>query len=343
LKETIHKYWFLIALIFLLVSGYFASSSLAWLGDWDEIKWVVIFITMFLMSWPLSFSHFNSNLTKPGPAILATILNIGIIPLIAWPLAGLAGSELGPGILIAAATPSTLASAAVWTRRALGNDSVAIIVTIITNASCFFVLPFWIYLQTGSRIDASLLRVTIVKLLFFVVRPMGLAQLARLHRRTADWSSRKKPRLSFFALIGVLFIVFLGAIKMGVRFNATESGAAGFSTINLLTALSIVGMLHITVFWLGIGIARQMNFAREDQIAVGFSGSQKTLMIGLSTAITLGFSMIPIVMFHTLQLLVDAVFAERIRAGELARQESDPRSSRTFSNPELPQETNHEN
>lgn len=326
MKEAIQKYWFLVALVVILVSGYCASTPLHWLGDWDGIKWIVIFVTMFLMSWPLSIAQFGSTLAQPGPVILATALNIGIIPLIAWPLAGLAGAELGPGILIAAATPSTLASAAVWTRRAKGNDRVAIMVTIITNASCFFVLPFWIYIQTGSQIDASQLKVTIVKLILFVVLPMGLAQLARLHRTTAAWATRKKPQLSFVALIGVLSIVFLGAIKMGVRFNTTESGTAGFSTPHLLLALSIVCFLHTSVFWLGIGIAKQFGFAREDQIAVGFSGSQKTLMIGLSTAITLGFSMIPIVMYHTFQLLIDAAFAERIRIGESLREENESSS-----------------
>ena len=49
-------------------------------------------------------------------------------------------------------------------------------------------------------------------------------------------------------------------------------------------------------------------------MAVGFASSQKTLMIGLSTAISLGFSIIPIIFYHALQLIVDTVLAERLRA-----------------------------
>jgi len=67
------------------------------------------------------------------------------------------------------------------------------------------------------------------------------------------------------------------------------------------------------VFWLGIKIAGLLKLPRPDQIAVGFAGSQKTLVIGLSTAISLGYSMIPILMYHSMQLIVDTLFADWIR------------------------------
>lgn len=317
MKALFQKYWFLFALVTLLLAGYFTSGSLEWLADLAWLKWSIIFVTMFLMAWPLSFDQIKSSLTQPWPAFLATILNIGIIPILAWPFAGFAGPELGPGILIAAATPGTLASAAVWTRRAGGNDGVAVMVTIITNASCFFVLPFWIFVQTGDQIDATLLTATINKLLLFVVLPMGLGQLVRLHRATGTWATANKPKLSLAALVGLLSIVFMGAIKMGVRFSGDDQ--AGISFVSLLITFLIVAGIHVMVFWFGIWIAKRLGFDREDQIAVGFSGSQKTLMIGLTTSITLGFSMIPIVMYHTTQLLIDAVFAERIRASQSAK------------------------
>ena len=56
-------------------------------------------------------------------------------------------------MIVAATAPCTLASAAVWTRRAGGNDAVAILVTFITNATCFLVTPFWLILMTRDRGD----------------------------------------------------------------------------------------------------------------------------------------------------------------------------------------------
>ena len=312
-----------------MVVGYWFADPLGPLTELDWLKWSIVFVTMFLMAWPISFEHLKSTLSRPVPALLASLLNVGLIPLIAWPLAPLCGPELGPGLLIAAATPSTLASAAVWTRRALGNDGVAIMVTIITNSTCFLVLPMWIYFQTGDAIDSSTLTGTIYKLLIFVVLPIGVGQMARIRPSWADWATQHKPRLSIAAMIGLLSIVFLGAINMGLRLQSpSDPGSAELANSlgvgYLLATAALVAGIHVAVFWLGYGLGPILGISQEDRIAVGFSGSQKTLMIGLSTAISLGFSMIPIVFYHAIQLLIDTVFAERLRARQLQRADAEP-------------------
>ena len=64
-------------------------------------------------------------------------------------VAPLLRGDLAVGLLVAAAAPCTLASAAVWTRRAGGNDAVALMVTIGTNLTCFVVTPLWLLVTTG--------------------------------------------------------------------------------------------------------------------------------------------------------------------------------------------------
>jgi hypothetical protein len=177
--------------------------------------------------------------------------------------------------------------------------------------SCFLVMPFWIYVQTGNEVESSKLIGTIYKLLLFVVLPIGTAQLVRFHRSSAAWATVHRVHLSRCALIGILAMVFLGAIKMGLRLGGETE--ASISAANLLIAATILLGIHTFVFWFGIVVARQLGLDRGSQIAVGFSGSQKTLMIGLSTAVNLGMNIIPIVMYHALQLIVDSIFAERIR------------------------------
>ena len=65
-------------------------------------------------------------------------------------------------------------------------------------------------------------------------------------------------------------------------------------------------------------IAKAIKLPRTDQIAVGFAGSQKTLVIGLSISISLGFSMLPILMYHVMQLVIGTVLVERIRSQQVA-------------------------
>lgn len=297
-----------------MVVGFVFCAPFESLSNLEWLKWSIVAVTMFLMAWPLEFGRLKRAVSRPLAPLLACVLNLVLIPIIIWPLASLAGAELGPGMIIAAATPSTLASAAVFTRRAGGDDSVSIMVTILTNASCFLVMPFWILVQTGEEVESSKLTGTIYKLFFFVVLPIGLAQLARFNSASAEWATRKKPLLSILALLGILSMVFLGAVKMGLRFSGQSESAMDVSNL-LIMAVSLV-LVHTFVFWFGISFSSILRIPREEQIAVGFSGSQKTLMIGLTTAINLGMSIIPIVVYHAMQLIVDAVFAERIRNNE---------------------------
>ena len=312
--QFIQKHWFLASLLLLMATGFQLCRPFESLAEIEWLKWSVVSATMFLMAWPLEFGKLQQSLSRPIAPLLGTAFNLVLIPLLVWPLAALAGTELGPGIIITAATPSTLASAAVLTRYAGGDDGVAVMVTILTNATCFFVMPFWIFLQTGDQIESAQLVGTIYKLFFYVVVPIALAQLARRHRQSAVWATHAKPLLSKLALIGVLVMVFLGAVKMGLRFD--NQADLPISIRELLTTAIILISVHVTVFWLGIFIAKIIGLPRPKQIAVGFSGSQKTLMIGLSTAVNLGFNIIPIVMYHSLQLIVDAVFAERLKGEE---------------------------
>ena len=309
--KRIGKHWFLFSLLAMMIAGFILCAPFEALANLEWLKWTIVALTMFLMAWPLEFGRLKRAASRPLAPIVACLLNLVMIPLVIWPLASLAGQELGPGMIIAAATPSTLASAAVFTRRAGGDDSVSIMVTILTNASCFLAMPFWILVQTGEAVESSKLTGTIYKLFFFVVLPIGLAQLARMNANSAAWATRNKPLLSTLALNGILTMVFLGAVKMGLRFSGEPQ--SGMIVWNLVTMAVILASVHIFVFWFGIWFSGQIGIPREEQIAVGFSGSQKTLMIGLTTAINLGMSIVPIVVYHAMQLIVDAIFAERIR------------------------------
>jgi sodium/bile acid cotransporter 7 len=149
------------------------------------------------------------------------------------------------------------------------------------------------------------------KLGLLVVLPMVLAQLTRTHRRWANWATENKSRLGIAAQCGILTMVFLGAIKVGPEVMGAQA-AHGIVLIGI--ALAVVLFVHIVVFWLGIAIGGWIKLSREDALAVGFAGSQKTLMIGLLICLDLGVLVIPIVLYHVSQLIVDTLFADHLRA-----------------------------
>ena len=236
-------------------------------------------------------------------------------PLILWAVTCLIRDPefegLRGGLLVVAVTPCTLVSASVWTRRAGGNDSIAIMVTLITNLLCFVIAPLWLLLFFGTTVGLQTsFSVMMPKLGLLVVLPMVLAQLTRTHRRWANWATENKSRLGIAAQCGILTMVFLGAIKVGPEVMGAQA-AHGIVLIGI--ALAVVLFVHIVVFWLGIAIAGWMKLSREDALAVGFAGSQKTLMIGLLICLDLKVLVIPIVLYHVSQLIVDTLFADHLR------------------------------
>jgi sodium/bile acid cotransporter 7 len=76
------------------------------------------------------------------------------------------------------------------------------------------------------------------------------------------------------------------------------------------------------------GVARASGFCREDEVAAVFCGSQKSLVAGIPIASVmfpstiLGVVVLPIMIYHPLQLVVGAWLARRY-ANQLAA-ESDP-------------------
>lgn len=307
--------WFLILLAIVLLVGIASGKRLQPLAELKWLRDADVAAVLFLMALPLEASAIWKTIRRPLAALLAVFVTFGILPLVAWGLSFLLTGGQGPGLLIAASTPCTVASAAVWTRRAGGNDAVATMVTVVTNAICFIVTPLWliVFLGHGAQSEELELKRAVLQLGRLIVLPMIAGQLLRLYTPLAMAAYRHRLALSIAAQCGILYMVLIGAIQTGVQLG----GGAGPSAVvpgpfDFLLMLAVVVFLHTSMFWFGLRLARFCGLAREDQIAVGFSGSQKTLMIGLKVALDYQISILPMVTYHVAQLLVDTVIADRL-------------------------------
>lgn len=301
--------WFLISLAFVLLVGFYLCRWLEPLTTWESFRNCVLFAVLFLMALPVPTSELGKALRSPWAALYASSINFLAIPLMAWAGAGWFGTFLGEGLIVAAVVPCTLASAAVWTRRAGGNDSVAIFVTLFTNLSCFVLTPFWIWLTLGAVAEISAINL-MWKLLFLVVLPILLAQAVRQHRGFGSWSTRRKIELSVAAQVGILMMVMIGAAKMGLKLDEDSTIISWTSVVKVLL---MVNAIHLFALFFGKWSARLLGFNSRDQIAVGIAGSQKTLMVGLNTAVDLERSILPMLLYHICQLFFDTIIADRWR------------------------------
>ena len=315
MKRFLLTYWFLLALASVLAVGIGFGPQLKWLADYKWLRDGIVASVLFLMALPLEAGAMWRTVRRPWGPLLAVAVNFGLLPLFAWSLSGLLSADLSAGLLVAACTPCTLASVSVWTRRAGGNDAIAIVVTVVTNLACFIVTPLWLQWMTGSGAVANAvmresLGNMIGQLAVQVVLPMVLAQIVRLYRPLGRWSTQHKFELGLTAQCGILCMVLMGAIQTGDRLFGLS--AVPTSLFDFLLMVAVVLTVHVAMFWCGFALARLCGLTRGDQIAVAFAGSQKTLMVGLQVSMALGASILPMITYHVGQLLIDTVFADRL-------------------------------
>ena len=311
--SVFEKQWFLICLAIALGVGFSLPDPFGVLADAPSLRSCIIAGVLFLTALTLETSALWKALTRPWPTLLAVALNYGLLPLAAWLTANqLLSGPFQMGVMIASVAPCTMASAAVWTRRAGGNDAIAVMVTVLTNSACFVMTPLWLAAMAAGK-DVSIEVLPMVrKLALLVLLPMLVGQLLRQQTAMAEWATRQKQRLSITAQLGVLLIVFSGAIQIGLELSGQN--AAALPIRDLSSMILVVSLIHTFGLVSGQLLGKACGFTNADWIAVGFAGSQKTLPVGLHVAALLGggLMILPIVAYHVMQLLIDTIVADRL-------------------------------
>lgn len=299
--------WFIVALVVSLLTGLIAHDSLTLIASASWVQSTIVFVVMWMMSAPIPIELIRKSIGRPWPALLASVMNLGFLPLLAYCLAPLLNVELAGGLIIAACVPSTQASAAVWTRKAGGDDTVAVFVTLITNVTCALITPALLVWLIGRHVQLDLWGLA-SSLFILVVLPIVIGQTMRLSSRFAVAVNQRKVLLSTLCQVGILFMVMLGAVQMGNRLASTS--AATTTLLSILTVILLTTFAHLTTLVLGWYFAEATGVQRPQRIAVALSGSQKTLMIGLKLAMDCGVSILPMVIYHVGQLVLDALIAD---------------------------------
>ena len=306
------KQWFLIGIAICFAIGFFASGALRPVAEIPYLRSGIVFLVMWAMGVTLRADAVRRSIARPLPALLAIGINLVLVPLLALPAAELLPQALFGGLFIATLVPCTLASASVWTRRAGGDDSVAMMTTVVTNLACVLVVPIGLALVLARQGEISALD-QVYKLAIVVVAPLVLAQVMR-RLGAGGWADRHKSRLSLLGQWGILLMVVFGAMASAetIRGEPTESPLGWMLAAGLLLT---VATIHTVALAIGVLSARALGISRDKQIAVGIAGSQKTLMVGLQIAIDCGLSVIPMLVYHISQLFIDTLIVDRWKRG----------------------------
>jgi sodium/bile acid cotransporter 7 len=245
-----------------------------------------------------------------------------------FPLLGIMAGALVPtvlpatlytGLLFLCTLPSTVQSSIAFTSTAGGNVAAAICSASMSNMLGVMLTPLLVTMLVsggGGGFNAQ----SVLGLVVQLILPFVAGQIAR--RWIGDWMERNRGVLGHYergSILLVVYIAFSASVTAGIWQQVTP--------VQLACLFAVIAvLLTVALVFLSIG-ARGLGFPREDRSAILFCGSVKSLASGLPIANVLfpshqvGFVVLPVMLYHLLQLIVCAALARRRSAATPPRSE----------------------
>ncbi|MBZ9538788.1 bile acid:sodium symporter family protein [Modicisalibacter tunisiensis] len=228
---------------------------------------------------------------------------------ITWLTPALLPSSLAMGVMFLCLLPSTIQSSIAFTSIAGGNIPAAICSASASNILGMFITPLLVGLlmsAEGGGVSMQALGAILLQLL----APFLAGQL--LQRWIGERVVRHKARLALVdrgAILMVVYLAFSEARVAGLWGQLSPAALAVMVAIDMLLLAAVLVITTLASRWLG--------FSREDEITIVFCGSKKSLTSGVPMAHVLfppaliGSIILPVMLFHQIQLFVCALLARR--------------------------------
>ncbi|GKW22539.1 bile acid:sodium symporter family protein [Pectobacterium polonicum] len=250
---------------------------------------------------------------------------------ILFPLLGMGMSLLSPivltptlylGFLYLCALPATVQSAIAYTSMAGGNVAAAICSASASSILGVFLSPILVGLlmqtqggetDTLHAIGSIIMQLMVPFVIGHLSRPL-IAKWVERHRKLINITDRS-------SILLVVYVAFSEAVVEGI-----------WGQINGWSLLAVVGcsmVLLAIVLVVNTLAARKLGFNTADEITIVFCGSKKSLANGIPMANVLfpaaavGAMVLPLMIFHQIQLMVCAALAQRY-AKRLTKEQDTP-------------------
>jgi sodium/bile acid cotransporter 7 len=236
-----------------------------------------------------------------------------LFPLIGLALTTLLHPWLPPnltlGLMFVCVLPSTVQSSIAFTSIARGNVPAALCSASMSNLFGMILTPLLVLLLLsahGTGISLKALEDIGAQLLL----PFIVGQAARPF--IGAFLARHKPVTSLVdrgSILVVVYAAFSAGMVAGVW---GELSLRSLALVLVLDVVMLAAVLLVTTFG-----SRLLGFSKEDEITIVFCGSKKTLASGIPMANilfpgqALGLIVLPLMLFHQIQLFACASLAQR--------------------------------
>ncbi|TWC10806.1 MULTISPECIES: bile acid:sodium symporter family protein [unclassified Pseudomonas] len=316
--------WFLCGMLLATLLAYFFPGFGA-TGGAMHAEWVVnigIFVVFFLHGVNLSGEQIRHGLKNTRLHLMVQVFTFGVFPLIWLASNKLLGSHVPSllmlGFFYLCALPSTISSSVALTGSAGGNVPAAILNASLSSVLGVFLTPLLVSLVVGRGDGGIDLGSTLLDLCMMLLLPLVLGQFLR--RWLAGFFGRYKRYTSIIDKLVILLLVYAAFCNSMVSGIWQQQGNGV-----LLSAVSGSAVLLAIILWMTTRTARTLRFNNADEIAAVFCASKKSLAAGVPMAALifgnnpgLGLILLPIMIYHPMQLIVCSILAERYASRQRA-------------------------
>ncbi|PKH21687.1 hypothetical protein CIG19_14155 [Enterobacterales bacterium CwR94] len=223
------------------------------------------------------------------------------------------GTDIYTGFLYLCILPATVQSAIAFTSMAGGNVAAAVCAASASSLLGVFISPLLVNLVMNVHSDAPSNGLEqIGKIMLQLLVPFVLGHLSR--RWIGGWVERHRGLIGKTDQTSILLVVYTAfseAVVNGIWQRV------GVDTLLWILAGSV--LLLALVLIVNVVAARAFGFNRADEITILFCGSKKSLANGvpmaniLFPASAVGIIVLPLMIFHQVQLMVCSFIAQRYK------------------------------
>lgn len=286
----------------------------------DAAQWIsngAVFLLFLLYGLRLSRREVLAGLGNRRLLFPLVCFVFGVMTLGGWAFWHAAGLFLPPllaiGFLYLGVLPSTVQSATAYSSLAGGNVASSVVAAALINILGVFVSAPLFALIAGSA-AAPFHGDQLIKVATMLLLPFAAGQV--LQGFVRGWVMEHRQlitRMDRASIAIAVYVAFSGAVAQGVWTKVDPVGWLGvLAGSGLLMAMGYGGA------WLLGGLLR---LEHGDRISMLFAGAQKSVAMGAPLATVIfpagdaGIVILPLIVYHLVQMMVAAPIASRLRKG----------------------------
>ncbi|MBK1884183.1 bile acid:sodium symporter [Luteolibacter pohnpeiensis] len=278
-----------------------------------------IALILFLQGLSLAFEKIRSGAGNWRLHLVIQIFTFVIFPLVGSGLNALVPwlwksepQAIRDGFLFLCVLPSTVSTSVVLTAVARGNTPGALFNAALSNVLGVVFTPLLVHwLMTGAGTAQTEFGPLLLKIVALTLVPFALGMILRPWlKNVVDRRKIWVTRISNTVIIFMVYCAFCESVveRVWSRYGAGDTLLTALFVLLLFTGMSLLIRLVCIV----------LRMPREDSIAAYFCAVKKTLVMGVPLAAVifgpggeLSLILLPLMMFHPLQLFVNSLLATR--------------------------------